>query len=90
MLNIWLCCSAIASDVPVIDASSMVAAGHQAHTYGHVVGAKEEAAVEVGKDDEWSKAVRSGKKRERDVWEKLQSGEWIKWYVDWPGLIRAC
>jgi hypothetical protein len=62
--------------VPVVDASAMVTAGHLAHSYAHVSGTSQvDSKAGGGADDEWSKAVLRGGKRERDVWEKMRSAE---------------
>ncbi|EKX31566.1 hypothetical protein GUITHDRAFT_122239 [Guillardia theta CCMP2712] len=71
----WFVRSVIEMGRPVIDASSLVVAIHQAHSYAHV-NAKEKREAENSEEEAWRKAMKKqGKELVRDSWEKLQSEE---------------
>jgi len=71
----WFVRSVIEKGLPVVDASNLVLAIHQAHNYAHV-NAKEKREAENSEEEAWRKAMKmQGKELVRDAWEKLQSEE---------------
>lgn len=69
----WLVRRAVVLGKPVVDASHLIVAMHQAHDYAHVQARTREASELSPDEAAWAKAVGGDKKQ--DVWEGMVSDE---------------
>merc|ERR1712216_1005459 len=72
----WLVRHVVARGIPVVDATQVVVAAHQAHEYSHVKESSAAELLESAEDRAWATATQQrGERRPRDVWERMASDE---------------